>query len=128
MTTQSLSVGQLASLSGLTAHTIRFYEKAGVLQPASRAINGHRRYLPADVAWIEFVLRLKVTGMSLTEIKHYAVLRAQGDTTLQARMKMLKLHRASLVKKVQQLTENMGGLDSKIRTYKLLISKSKATL
>jgi DNA-binding transcriptional MerR regulator len=67
-----MSIGELARRSGLTTHTLRFYESAGVLRPAGRAANGHRRYRGEDVRWLEFVLRLKVTGMPLAEIRQYA--------------------------------------------------------
>ena len=74
MTTSSttLSISELSRRSGVSNHTLRYYEKAGVLAPTTRASNGHRRYLASDVAWLAFVLRLKATGMPLTDIKQYA--------------------------------------------------------
>lgn len=121
-----LTIGELASLSGLTAHTIRFYESAGVLRPGGRAANGHRRYLPGDVAWLEFVLRLKKAGMPLAEIKRYAELREQGDPTLQQRLAMLELHRERLAAKMSELLECASALDDKVRAYRGLIARSGA--
>lgn len=59
MTNNFISICELSRLSGLTAHTLRFYESACVLKPVVRAANGHRRYHSNDVLWLEFVLKLK---------------------------------------------------------------------
>lgn len=126
VTSNVLSIGELSRLSGLSAHTIRFYEAAGVLKPAERASNGHRRYRSDDVLWLEFVLRLKLTGMPLAEIKQYALLRAQGESTLHARLAMLKLHRERLVAKMTELSDCANALDEKIRTYRKMIAKARA--
>jgi DNA-binding transcriptional MerR regulator len=96
-----ISIGELSRLTGLSTHTLRFYEAAGVLKPIARAANGHRRYHSNDVLWLEFVLKLKLTGMPLAEIREYAQLRAQGEMTLSPRMTMLKLHRDRLLEKIE---------------------------
>ena len=126
VTSNAISIGELSRLSGVSPHTLRFYEAEGVLKPAGRAANGHRRYRREDVLWLEFVLRLKVTGMPLAEIRQYAVLRAQGEKTLQPRLTMLKLHRERLVTKINELSTCAGVLDDKIRTYRNMIAKSRA--
>jgi DNA-binding transcriptional MerR regulator len=126
MTNQFISIGELARLTGLSTHTLRFYEAAGVLKPIGRAANGHRRYQPNDVLWLAFVLKLKVTGMPLAEIKQYAQLREQGEKTMTPRMTMLKLHRQHLVAKIAELAECAIALDDKIEIYRKMISKAKA--
>jgi DNA-binding transcriptional MerR regulator len=126
VTNQFIPIGELASLSGLSTHTLRFYEAAGVLKPIARAANGHRRNQPGDVLWLEFVLKLKITGMPLTEIKRYAQLREQGDKTMTPRMAMLKLHRQHLVAKMDELAKCADALDDKIEIYRKMIAKSKA--
>lgn len=126
MTKPFLSIGELARLSGLSTHALRFYEAEGILQAAARGANGHRRYREEDVLWLEFVMRLKLTGMPLAEIREYAVLRAKGEATLSPRLAMLKLHRERLVQKMEELSTCADVLDDKIRTYRKLISRSKA--
>ncbi|TCV85853.1 MerR family transcriptional regulator [Sulfurirhabdus autotrophica] len=126
MTCNVITIGELAQLSGLTTHTIRFYETVGVIRPSRRAANGHRRYHSNDVLWLEFVLRLKRTGMPLAEIKQYADLRAQGDSTLQPRLTMLKLHRERLVAKMDELSECANVLDHKVLIYQNMIAKTKS--
>lgn len=126
VTSNFISIGELSRLSGVSTHTLRFYESAGILQPARRGANGHRRYLPADVLWLEFVLRLKQTGMPLAEIRQYADLRAQGEVSLQARLTMLKLHRQRLVAKIEELWTCARGLDDKMDVYRQRLAQTQA--
>lgn len=120
-----LSISELAEQSGLSPHTIRYYESIGVLKASNRAANGHRRYNNADVLWLAFVLRLKLIGMPLAQIKQYAQLRDQGDTTLEPRLALLKQHREHLRQKMAALAECADVLDSKLHTYKKMIAKAK---
>jgi DNA-binding transcriptional MerR regulator len=118
MTKNTLSIGELATACGLSTHTLRYYEKLGILKPADRGTGGRREYRADAVAWLDFVLRLKITGMPLAEIRYYARLRASGDTTLQPRLKMLELHRQRLMSHISELSENLAALDSKMKTYR----------
>ena len=126
VTTNALSIGELSRHSGLSAHTLRFYEAQGILQAAGRNASGHRQYDANDVLWLEFVLRLKSTGMPLAGIKQYAELRAQGEATLETRLAMLKLHRERLVNKIEELTTCASVLDEKMRTYRKMLAKPPA--
>jgi DNA-binding transcriptional MerR regulator len=112
-----LSIGELARRSGLSTHALRFYEQAGVLQPAGRAANGHRRYGVADLRWLAFVLRLKETGMPLSEIRQYAQWRAQGASTQAQRLALLQRHRERLAERLQVLACATQALDDKIAIY-----------
>ena len=122
-----MSIGELSTASGLSTHTLRYYEKLGVLKPADRAASGHRQYRADAVAWLDFVLRLKITGMPLAEIRKYAELRAAGDVTLQPRLMMLELHRKRLVSNISELSENLTALDSKIKTYRKWLKAQKVS-
>jgi DNA-binding transcriptional MerR regulator len=126
VTDNFLSIGELSNLTGLTAHTLRFYESAGILLPIARGANGHRRYRSDDVLWLAFVLRLKRTGMPLAEIRQYAQLRTDGETSLSARLAMLELHRERLAAKMAELSDCADALDDKIRTYRKMIATAKA--
>ncbi len=117
MIRNAISIGELSRLCGVSPHTLRYYEAEGILQPAGRAANGHRRYLRDDVLWLEFVLRLKVTGMPLADIRRYAQLRAEGEATLQTRLGMLQLHRQRLITQMDELTTCAHALDDKIAWY-----------
>jgi DNA-binding transcriptional MerR regulator len=127
VTTSIISISELSRLSGVSNYTLRYYEKAGVLAPATRAANGHRRYRTSDVAWLAFVLRLKVTGMPLAEIKRYAELRSQGNMTVPQRLAVLELHRARLVVNIQELSHNLAALDDKIGVYRQSMRTTRKT-
>jgi len=126
MTSQAISIGTLSRLSGISAHTLRFYEKQGILKPVGRADNGHRRYRRQDLLWLAFVVRLKRTGMPLAQIREYADLRADGDDTLGARLAMLERHRERLAANIDELTACAGALEDKIATYRRMIAQAPA--
>jgi DNA-binding transcriptional MerR regulator len=121
----TLSISELSRYSGVSQHTLRYYEKAEVLAPTTRAANGHRRYLASDVEWLAFVLRLKAMGMPLAEIKQYAALRAQGEMTVPQRLAVLQLHRERLVVNIQELSNNLAALDDKIGVYRQSIATNR---
>lgn len=122
MTSHAIPIGTLSRLSGISADTLRFYEKQGILRPVSRGSNGHRRYRQQDLLWLEFVVRLKHTGMPLAQIREYADLRAQGDASLQARLAMLELHRERLAATIAELNACAGALADKIAIYREMIA------
>ena len=62
----------------MTAHTLRYYERVGLIQPVGRAHNGHRRYSEADEAWLNFLHCMRATNMSIREMQRYAELRENG--------------------------------------------------
>lgn len=124
MNNTAISIADLARLSGLSAYTLGYYETKGILRAVRRAPNGHRRYNREDVLWLEFVMRLKLTGMPLAEIKQYADLRSQGDKTLKQRMEMLRLHRERLAAQINALSACANALDDKIRVYRDMIANS----
>ncbi|OBU13601.1 MerR family transcriptional regulator [Morganella psychrotolerans] len=115
------SISQFSVLTGFSVHTLRFYEKAGILAPL-RLENNHRSYSARDVEWITFITRLKETGMPLKEIKYYADLRAQGDETAQARILLLQQHNEILRQRIAALNESVQHLDKKISYYNRLLN------
>ncbi len=117
------SIGEFSKLSNLGIHTLRYYEHEGLITP-ERNSNSHRYYSDNDLAWIEFIKRLKNTGMPIKEIQHYATLRAAGNTTLHERMKILIAHRKTLNKQIKQLQEHMTKLDDKINFYQQEINRT----
>ncbi len=77
----------------LSAHTLRYYERIGLLGPIDRGTSsGHRRYASADLAWIEFLERLRATGIPIREKLAFAELRRGGEATAAARRALLEGH------------------------------------
>ncbi len=87
-----LTIQQAAETTGLSVFTLRYYERIGLIHPIDRPNNTHRRYTVQDVGWIEFLMKLRVTGMSIQQMQIYAELQRRGDSTLPQRLEMLKVH------------------------------------
>ena len=113
-----LSIQQFAARTGLSADTLRYYEKIGLLRHVARDASGFRVYGPRDLEWVAFVLRLKDTGMPLEDITRYADLREQGATTLAARQALLEAHAARLQARLQRDQEHLDALQAKIELYR----------
>jgi len=112
-----MKIGELAKRSGLSAHTLRYYERIGLLPVADRSASGHRDYDAAILVWIGFLDRMKTTGMSIREMLHYAGLRAEGDATIDARRALLEAHRNKVRVHVAELQACLAVLDTKIAGY-----------
>ena len=112
-----MKIGDIAGKTGLTAHTIRYYERIGLLPFAPRDGTGQRVYDASILTWIEFLGRLKTTGMSIQEMLRYAGLRAQGAATEEARCELLTEHRDQVRLKVAELQACLLVLDNKIAGY-----------
>lgn len=120
-----LQIGEFAKLTGLSIHTLRYYESEGILQPVRNSGN-QRRYAQSDLAWIDFVKRLKATGMPIKEIARYARLREQGDTTMHERLQMLEAHREVLDQELAQLQSERSKLNDKIQYYHDAITQNES--
>lgn len=117
-------IGEFSRLTGLSIHTLRYYEHEGLITPKRNA--GNRRcYSDKDFTWIEFIRRLKDTGMPIKAIRHYAKLRTAGNTTLSERMKMLIVHREALNEQISVLQDHLRKLDDKIDFYRQEIEHVK---
>ena len=126
MQKEELTVKEVAGLTGLSAHTLRYYEREGLVDPIGRAESGHRRYSARDVAWIEFLGRLRVTGMPIRKMKRFADLRRGGDATVPARRALLEEHRAEVRRRVAELERDLGAIDEKVGLYAGMEAKNDA--
>ncbi|MGW7253237.1 MerR family transcriptional regulator [Streptomyces sp. NPDC054834] len=119
----SLTIAQVAERTGLSHDTLRYYEKAGLIERVGRSTGNQRRYDTADLAWLEFLLRLRETGMPIADMQRYARLRSRGEETVADRLAMLREHRAGLMERIRVLRRNAAALDDKIETYERLLSQ-----
>jgi DNA-binding transcriptional MerR regulator len=111
------TIQQVAEQTGLSEHTLRYYERIGLITPIDRASNGHRRYSEDDIGWINFVRRLRSAGMPIAAVQHYVELQRQGSATLAARLELLKAHRRAVRQQIQELTEHLDVIEYKIQYY-----------
>lgn len=118
------TIGKFSQLTGLSTHTLRYYEKEGLINP-KRDDKGNRYYIKQDLIWIEFIKQLKQTDMPIKEIKIYFKLRSIGDKTIVERRDMLLNHRKELDLKLIELKENISKLNDKIEFYNNQIKTKK---
>jgi DNA-binding transcriptional MerR regulator len=123
----TLTIAQVAERTGLSPDTLRYYERAGLIERVGRTTGNQRRYAAADLAWLEFLLRLRETGMSISDMQHYARLRAAGDATVADRLAMLRAHQADLNERIRSLRRNTAALDDKIKLYETLLDQQPET-
>lgn len=120
------SIGEFSAITHVTAPTLRYYEKEQLLI-VSRDSIGRRLYTPADVNWILFIKKLKDTGMLIKDIREYALLRYQGDSTMEQRLELLEKHKLAVVETKVQWESNLLNLDEKINFYKNKLNKEAET-
>ena len=99
----SLTIREVAAKVGITAHTLRYYERIGLVQPVARARSGHRRYGEADIRWLELLKKLHATDMPIRKMLDYARLVRQGESTVAARRALLAAHRVDVEAKISEL-------------------------
>jgi DNA-binding transcriptional MerR regulator len=111
-----MKIGELSSKCGLSIDTLRYYEKAGLIEPPWR--DGGRRDYPDDaLVWIKFLKALKATGMKLSHMARYAQLRSKGNSTSAERRLMLESQREVVLSRITELEECITMLDFKISNY-----------
>ncbi|UOZ11002.1 MerR family transcriptional regulator [Amycolatopsis sp. WQ 127309] len=114
-----LSIADAARRTGVSAHTLRYYERAGlVVTRVDRTAGGRRRYRKLDLDWITVCTRLRATGMPIKTIREYAELVAAGRGNEQDRLALMEAHRAEVLAKLAELQENLQLIDHKIDVYR----------
>jgi len=108
---------EMSARTGVPVPTLRYYERIGLLDPVERAANGHRRYQDKDVLRVEFLKRLRATGMSIRRMQYYVDLFRAGDDTLTERREMLAAHREIVLEQMAELQATVDLLDLKIERY-----------
>lgn len=111
------SIAEVAEKTNLTAHTLRFYEKEGLLPFVHRSDSGNRDFLDKDLEWLELICCLKKTGMPIKKIKEYIQLCLEGDSTLEVRRQIFLKHREEVVNGIADLKKNLEKIDCKIDYY-----------
>ncbi len=114
---EDLAIQQVADRTGLSIHTLRYYERMGLMAPIKRALNNHRRYTSHDLEWIELVQCLRATAMPIADVQRFAAMVQQGEATIPQRRKLLEEHRRALYAQLQQIEHTLMLLDAKIEHY-----------
>jgi DNA-binding transcriptional MerR regulator len=125
---EGLSIRDVAARTGITTHTLRYYERIGLVQPVARARSGHRRYGEADIRWLELLKKLHATDMPIRKMLEYARLVRRGPTTFAARRELLEAHRVEVQARVEQLQSALAVITYKVAIYdRALVEGREAT-
>ena len=120
-----LTIQEVAQATGLSAHTLRYYERIGLIHSIDREQNTHRRYTSEDVGWIDFLTKLRATGMSIKDMQRYAELQRRGDETLPERVEMLKALRDKVEAHMEELNEHLKLIYYKIDLYQKIAAEKE---
>jgi len=118
-----LTIADAARASGLSVHTLRYYERAGLIGGVDRAASGHRRYSEADMSWVETICCLRATGMPIARIRRYAELVRDGEGTERERLALLEEHRAAVRAQMQEAQGHLDFVERKIAIYKEMLDE-----
>ena len=110
------TIGAFSKKVDLSIDTLRYYEKEKLILPKRNEIN-RRVYDEGDLVWIEFIKKLKQTGMPIKDIKKYATLRYQGDQTIEERIELLYGQHKILLEQKSEIEQHLGFLMDKIAVY-----------
>ena len=121
----SLTIADAARVSGLSAHALWYYERAGLLDPVDRNEGGHRRYREQDLDLIRFLSKLRTTGMPIREVRRYTELMRQGESTNEERLALLEAHRETVLERLQETARNLDQIEWKINFYREGLERKK---
>lgn len=111
------TIKQAAEKMHLTAYTLRYYDKEGLLPFVERDSLGNRLFTENDIEWLGLICCLKNTGMPIRQIKKFIQGTLEGDHTLESRMEMLLEHRKDVLKQIEELNKNLEKINCKIEHY-----------
>ncbi|TXL60872.1 MerR family transcriptional regulator [Aeromicrobium terrae] len=122
-----VSIAEAARLSGVSVHTLRYYERAGlVVTPVDRTPGGSRRYRELDLKWITICTKLRATGMPVRTIKRYADLVAAGPGNESERLALLEAHRDDVRARLAEIQESLAMIDHKVDVYRGAVAAGDA--
>ncbi len=111
------SIQDISKKTGLSTHTLRYYEKEGLLSPVERSAGGFRQYTDEDLEALGLICCLKNTGMSLQEIARFIQLSRAGDQTLKERVELLRQHRENVISRIQEMQKHLNKVTWKLNYF-----------
>ena len=121
------TIDQASAATGVTKHTLRYYEREGLLPAVGKAPSGHRRYSPGDLEWVRFLQLLRATGMPIREMKEFVALTHAGDHTIPDRIAVLERYHTALVQRMTDDRAHLALLDRKLGIYRDIVAAEDAT-
>ena len=115
------TIHEVCEKSGLTAHTLRYYEKEGLLSNVSRSQGGFRQYSDEDLEAVGLICCLKNTGMPLSDIARFMELTREGDQTLRERCELLKRHREVVLGRISEMERHLDKVTHKLDHFSRML-------
>ncbi|PHV69911.1 MerR family transcriptional regulator [Sporanaerobium hydrogeniformans] len=112
-----MTITEVSEQFALSADTLRYYERIGLIPPVTRNKSGVRDYGEEDIKWVEFIKCMRSAGMPIETLIEYVNMFRQGEVTKQARKELLIGERKALIKRIQEMQETLARLDKKIAAY-----------
>lgn len=122
------TISEVVALTGLTAHTLRWYERIGLMSHIDRSHTGQRRYNNRDLGWLDLVGKLRLTGMPVADMVRYAELVRAGEDTYGERHALLEATRRDVLGRIAELQDTLAVLDHKIGFYAEATGRYEARL
>jgi DNA-binding transcriptional MerR regulator len=127
MTQTGLTIAEAAERTGLTADTLRYYEKDGLmLRSVPRTSSGHRQYAESDIDWIRLITKLRSTGMPIRDVRRYTELVRAGSGNEAERLDLLRAHRQEVLARLAEVQDHLGAIDYKIGLYEARLNAEPA--
>ncbi|MGW7438375.1 MerR family transcriptional regulator [Streptomyces sp. NPDC054849] len=126
LTQTRYTISEVEARTGLTQHTLRWYERIGLMPHVDRSHSGQRRFTDKDLDWLAFVGKLRTTGMSVADMVRYAELVREGEHTVEERRELLERTRRDVRARLHELRDALGVLDYKIDLYAMKTVAGKA--
>ena len=123
-----MKISKVSEQSGLSADTLRYYEKIGLLPPVNRTESGIRDFSDLDLRRVNFIKCMRTAGLPVEVLIAYQALVQQGDDTIDARKEILQEQRAQLMGRMAEMQETLDLLNHKIQVYEKAVLKSERKL
>ena len=111
------SIQDVSKKTGLSAHTLRYYEKEGLISGVERTQGGFRQYTDEDLERLGLICCLKNTGMSIQEIARFVQLTREGDHTLKERVELLREHRERVLARMEEMQKYLEKVTWKLNFF-----------
>ena len=111
------SIQDVSNKTGLSTHTLRYYEKEGLISGVERSQGGFRQYTDEDLERLGLICCLKNTGMSIQEIARFVQLTHEGDHTLEERVELLREHRERVLERMAEMQEHLDKVTWKLNFF-----------
>ncbi|WP_328326151.1 MULTISPECIES: MerR family transcriptional regulator [unclassified Streptomyces] len=111
------TISEVVTFTGLSAYTLRWYERIGLMSQVDRSNTGQRRFTNRDLDWLNFVGKLRLTGMPVAKMVRYAELVREGEDTFEERQELLEETRRDVRLRIAELDDTLSVLDFKIGFY-----------